>query len=87
MDGLPGDIVALALPLDIMKIEEAGLIAPGWQVHIAAQGVHCATFHKTFLGALNYIQPVNYLWSIWKTTSPSVAQASHKDLGCHRSMS
>ena len=34
VDGLPGDIVALALPLDIMKIEEAGLIAPGWQVHI-----------------------------------------------------
>ena len=34
MDGLPGDIVALALPLDIMKIEEAGLINPGWQVSI-----------------------------------------------------
>ena len=32
VDGLPGDIVALALPLDIMKIEEAGLIKPGWQV-------------------------------------------------------
>lgn len=32
VDGLPGDIVALALPLDIMKIEEAGLINPGWQV-------------------------------------------------------
>lgn len=32
VDGLPGDIVALALPLDIMKIEEAGLIQPGWEV-------------------------------------------------------
>ena len=32
VDGLPGDVVALALPLDIMKIEEAGLINPGWQV-------------------------------------------------------
>lgn len=30
-DGLPGDIVALALPLDVMKIEEAGLLSPGWQ--------------------------------------------------------
>lgn len=32
VDGLPGDIVALALPLDIMKIQEAGLIRDGWQV-------------------------------------------------------
>ena len=32
VDGLPGDIVALALPLDIMKIQEAGLIKDGWQV-------------------------------------------------------
>ena len=30
-DGLPGDIVALALPLDVDKICEAGLIRPGWQ--------------------------------------------------------
>ncbi|EIE27484.1 periplasmic binding protein-like II, partial [Coccomyxa subellipsoidea C-169] len=30
-DGLPGDIVALALPLDVDKIREAGLINPGWQ--------------------------------------------------------
>ena len=31
VDGLPGDIVALALPLDIMKIAEAGLIDADWQ--------------------------------------------------------
>ena len=30
-DGLPGDIVALALPLDVIKICESGLIKPGWQ--------------------------------------------------------
>ncbi len=30
-DGLPGDIVALALPLDVDKIREAGLIREGWQ--------------------------------------------------------
>lgn len=30
IDGLPVDIAALALPLDILKIEEAGLIDPGW---------------------------------------------------------
>ena len=33
MDGLPGDIVALALPLDVQKIAEAKLIARDWQVH------------------------------------------------------
>ena len=31
VDGLPGDIVALALPLDIMKIAESGLIDDDWQ--------------------------------------------------------
>ena len=41
VDGLPGDIVALALPLDIMKIEEAGLISPGWQVGV------CPTKRRT----------------------------------------
>ncbi|GAB4819353.1 hypothetical protein N2152v2_006399 [Parachlorella kessleri] len=30
MDGLPADIVALALPLDIIKISERGLIRPDW---------------------------------------------------------
>ncbi|KAK9865237.1 hypothetical protein WJX84_000257 [Apatococcus fuscideae] len=30
-DGLPADIVALALPLDIMRIEDSGLINPGWR--------------------------------------------------------
>jgi len=34
-DGLPGDIVALALPLDIAKIAEAGLINPDWQARPA----------------------------------------------------
>lgn len=38
VDGLPGDVVALALPLDIMKIEEAGLIDPGWQVMLCTVG-------------------------------------------------
>ena len=32
VDGLPGDIVALALPLDVQKIVEAGLINPDWEV-------------------------------------------------------
>lgn len=30
IDGLPVDIAALALPLDIQKISDAGLIDPGW---------------------------------------------------------
>lgn len=31
IDGLPADMVALALPLDVQKICEAGLIQPDWQ--------------------------------------------------------
>ena len=31
IDGLPADIAALALPLDIMKISDAGLISPDWR--------------------------------------------------------
>ncbi|MFB2838426.1 sulfate ABC transporter substrate-binding protein [Floridanema evergladense] len=31
IDGLEADVVALALELDIQKIEQAGLIQPGWQ--------------------------------------------------------
>jgi ABC-type sulfate transport system substrate-binding protein len=38
-DGLPGDIVALALPLDVDKICEAGLIAPGWQQRLPNNAV------------------------------------------------
>jgi ABC-type sulfate transport system substrate-binding protein len=30
IDGLPADMVALALPLDIDKIVDAGLIRPSW---------------------------------------------------------
>lgn len=38
-DGLPGDIVALALPLDVDKIREAGLINPGWQQRLPNNSV------------------------------------------------
>lgn len=38
VDGLPGDIVALALPLDIMKIAEAGLIDADWQARQQLKG-------------------------------------------------
>lgn len=31
IDGLPADVVALALALDTKKIEQAGLIKPGWE--------------------------------------------------------
>jgi len=34
IDGLPADLVALALALDTKKIEEAGLIAPGWETEL-----------------------------------------------------
>lgn len=32
VDGLPGDVVALALPLDVQKIADAGLIEGAWRV-------------------------------------------------------
>ncbi|KAK9815715.1 hypothetical protein WJX72_008488 [[Myrmecia] bisecta] len=38
-DGLPGDIVALALPLDIQKIVESGLISADWQKRVPNNGV------------------------------------------------
>jgi sulfate transport system substrate-binding protein len=31
IDGLEADVVALAIPLDVTKIEKAGLIQPGWE--------------------------------------------------------
>jgi sulfate transport system substrate-binding protein len=30
IDGLPADMVALALPLDVQKIADAGLLSPNW---------------------------------------------------------
>ena len=44
VDGLPGDIVALALPLDVQKIADEGLIEPHWQVclcWLSAAAVPC----------------------------------------------
>ncbi|KAK9817587.1 hypothetical protein WJX74_005584 [Apatococcus lobatus] len=38
-DGLPADIVALALPLDVMRIEDSGLINPGWRQRVPNNGV------------------------------------------------
>ena len=38
-DGLPGDIVALALALDVDKIREAGLIREGWQQRLPNNAV------------------------------------------------
>ncbi|MGF1577531.1 MAG: sulfate ABC transporter substrate-binding protein [Cyanophyceae cyanobacterium] len=39
MDGLDADVVALALSLDIDRIEAAGLIEPGWENRIPNQGI------------------------------------------------
>ncbi len=39
VDGLPGDIVALALPLDVDKIEQAGLITSDWRARLPNQAV------------------------------------------------
>ena len=46
-DGLPGHIVALALPLDVDKVCNARLTAPGWQQHPCEdlQLSNCAHMH------------------------------------------
>lgn len=39
IDGLPADIVALALPLDVQKIADAGLLSPDWRKLYPLQSV------------------------------------------------
>lgn len=41
IDGLPADLVSLALPLDVFKIEEAGLIQPGWEAKFPNRSAVC----------------------------------------------
>ncbi|MGL5079787.1 MAG: substrate-binding domain-containing protein, partial [Waterburya sp.] len=39
IDGLEADVVALALALDTKKIEEAGLIEPGWEQELPNESI------------------------------------------------
>lgn len=39
IDGLPADIAALALPLDVMKIADAGLMRQDWRKAAPNDGV------------------------------------------------
>lgn len=39
IDGLPADVVALALPLDVQKISDAGLLRPDWKKMYPLQSV------------------------------------------------
>lgn len=39
IDGLEADVVALALALDTYRIEEAGLIQPGWEAEVPNDGI------------------------------------------------
>ncbi|BBN09377.1 hypothetical protein MPTK1_4g19280 [Marchantia polymorpha subsp. ruderalis] len=43
IDGLPADVVSLALPLDVLKIEEAGLIDSDWQKRVPNNAVPAET--------------------------------------------
>ncbi|KAG2486189.1 hypothetical protein HYH03_015151 [Edaphochlamys debaryana] len=43
IDGLPADVVALALPLDLDKIVGAGLIDPGWRTRYPSSSVVAET--------------------------------------------
>jgi ABC-type sulfate transport system substrate-binding protein len=39
IDGLPADVVALALPLDVQKICDAGLLREDWRKRFPLQSV------------------------------------------------
>ncbi|GIL85079.1 hypothetical protein Vretimale_9890 [Volvox reticuliferus] len=43
IDGLPADIVALALPLDLDKIVSAGIIYPDWRTRYPCNSIVCET--------------------------------------------
>ncbi len=43
IDGLPADIVALALPLDLDKIAAVGLMDAAWRQRYPAASVVCET--------------------------------------------
>lgn len=43
IDGLPADVVALALPLDVQKICDAGLLREDWRKRFPLQSVVCET--------------------------------------------
>ncbi|GLC34200.1 hypothetical protein PLESTM_000168800 [Pleodorina starrii] len=43
IDGLPADIVALALPLDLDKIVQAGIIYPDWRQRYPCNAIVCET--------------------------------------------
>ncbi|WIA17546.1 hypothetical protein OEZ85_014375 [Tetradesmus obliquus] len=43
IDGLPADMVALALPLDVQKIADAGLLSANWQKGFPLGSVVCET--------------------------------------------
>lgn len=48
IDGLPADVVALALPLDVQKIADAGLLREDWRKRFPLQSVG-AQEHGMFL--------------------------------------
>eukprot|EP00775_Hariotina_reticulata_P005802 gene5802-6042_t len=43
IDGLPADLVALALPLDVQKIADAGLLSQNWRKRYPMGSVVCET--------------------------------------------
>ncbi|KAF8058434.1 sbpA [Scenedesmus sp. PABB004] len=43
IDGLPADLVALALPLDVQKIADSGLLSPNWRKAYPLRSVVCET--------------------------------------------
>lgn len=55
IDGLPADMVALALPLDIDKIMEAGLIDITWRNRFPNGSVVCETTVAFVVGLGHYV--------------------------------
>jgi hypothetical protein len=52
IDGLPADVVALALPLDVQKIADAGLLREDWRKMYPLQSVGASAKKCTCKGVV-----------------------------------
>jgi sulfate/thiosulfate-binding protein len=78
IDGLNADVVALALALDTQKIEEAGLIQPGWEQELPNESIA----HKSVVAFVLRDQNINVkTWSDLARDDVSLITANPKTSG------
>lgn len=82
INGLPADVVHLALALDTYRLQEAGLIAPGWEQEVPNNGIVARTVAAIVTRAGN---PKNIrTWSDLAKPGVSVLTADPKSSGIAR---